>query len=128
MPLVLFLATLRISSIFGSKLFFDSVSTKTGFASESVTNSGKDTQYGEKIITSSPAWNNAWQAKYKLCFSPFETKTCFGEIFILFSRSTFLQIASLSSIIPAPAVYLVKPLSIADFAAPIILSGVLKSG
>jgi len=73
MPLVLFLATLRISSIFGSKLFFDSVSTKTGFASESVTNSGKDTQYGEKIITSSPCSNKTWHALYKACFPPQDT-------------------------------------------------------
>ena len=32
------------SSILGSKFFFDSVSTIIGLASESVTNSGKDTQ------------------------------------------------------------------------------------
>ena len=47
---------------------------------------------------------------------------------ILFSRFTFLQIASLNSIIPDPAVYLVNPSSIAVFAAFIIFSGVLKSG
>ena len=39
----------------GSKFFFESVSTKTANASERVTNSGNDTQYGLKIKTSSPS-------------------------------------------------------------------------
>ena len=43
-PLIFLLATARMSFISGSKLFFDSVSIKTGVASDKVTNSGKDTQ------------------------------------------------------------------------------------
>ena len=103
-----------------SKLFSGIVLTKTGSASDNRTNSGKETQYGLQTNTSSPLSKRAWQAKYKLCFSPFETKIFFMLYLKSFSLSSLSQIASLNSIIPGPAVYLVNPLSIAVFPALMI--------
>ena len=50
------------SSKIGWYWFSASVLTKTGVAPVTDTKSGKDTQYGVKIITSSPASNKAWHA------------------------------------------------------------------
>ena len=56
------------------------VLTKIGFAPVTETKSGKDTQYGVKIITSSPCSNKTWHALYKACFPPHDTTTFSGAL------------------------------------------------
>ena len=66
------------SSKSGSKFLSGIVSTRIGFASAILTNSGNETQYGEKTITLSFGLNIAWHALYRLCFSPFDTRIFLG--------------------------------------------------
>ena len=57
------------------------VSTKIGVASDNLTISGYDTQYGEGINTSSPLFKTAWHKLYILCLHPVETKIWFKLYF-----------------------------------------------
>ena len=74
-PLVFFVILDFKSLKSGSYCLSERVLTKIGLAPVMETKSGKDTQYGAKIITSSPCSNKTWHALYNECLPPQETTT-----------------------------------------------------
>src|SRR5260370_22515652 len=80
------------------------------------------------MIPSSPGLIAAWQKLKKECLAPQETRICSGRNENRLSFFSLSQIASRNSGVPAEAVYLVKPVLIAEIPASLTKSGGSKSG
>src|SRR5260370_5210383 len=80
------------------------------------------------MIPSSPGLIAAWQKLKKECLAPQETRICSGRNENRLSFFSLSQIAARNSGVPAEAVYLVKPVLIAEIPASLTKSGVSKSG
>ncbi len=104
------------------------VSTNTGVPPAYFTMSGKLTQYGAGMMTSSPCWISTLITLKMECFPPTLTTHSFASYDELSSRLCQAQIASRSGMMPPAGVYFDLFSSIALMAAFLMWSGVGKSG
>src|SRR5687768_2153353 len=127
-PRVRSVAAALISSNVGRKWFSGEVVAKTGVPPANETWSGKLTQYGDGMITSSPARTSASIRLNSSCFPPLPAIT-FSAASRVPQRVLYrLAIPSRRAFVPLAFVYFVKPRSIARLPASPTAAGVAKSG
>ncbi len=105
-----------------------SVGTKTGVPPAYFTMSGKLTQYGTGMMTSSPCWISTLITLKMECLPPTLTTHSFASNDEPSSRLCHAQIASRNGMMPPVGVYFDLFSSIALIAAILMWSGVGKSG